>query len=62
MSALISGNNTVSPITTINGQDVIEYLEAIAASLCQQDPDARWNSLFVADWSWLLALPTNWPT
>ncbi|KAK3209942.1 hypothetical protein GRF29_44g1176347 [Pseudopithomyces chartarum] len=47
-SALKSGSSDVSPITSINGQDVIEYLEEIAATITSQDADARWNQLFTS--------------
>ncbi|KAI0432430.1 hypothetical protein F5Y09DRAFT_353525 [Xylaria sp. FL1042] len=46
VEALSLGSTTISPITTINDQDVIEYLETAADLLASQDPDARWNSLF----------------
>ncbi|KAK5625681.1 hypothetical protein RRF57_001397 [Xylaria bambusicola] len=46
--ALSLGSTRVSPVTTINGQGVIEYLETAAALLVSQDPDARWNSLFAS--------------
>ncbi|KAI1429011.1 hypothetical protein F5Y12DRAFT_587761 [Xylaria sp. FL1777] len=42
------GSTTVSPVTTINDKDVIEYLETAADLLASQDPDARWNSLFTS--------------
>ncbi|KAI0438931.1 hypothetical protein F4803DRAFT_554562 [Xylaria telfairii] len=45
---LASGSTAVSPVTTINGQDVISYLEKIADFQGNQDPDARWNTLFVS--------------
>ncbi|KAI0909550.1 hypothetical protein F4823DRAFT_638737 [Ustulina deusta] len=48
VGALSLGSTAVSPITTINDEDVIEYLETAAASLASQDPDARWNSLFAS--------------
>ncbi|KAI0517821.1 hypothetical protein F5B22DRAFT_101443 [Xylaria bambusicola] len=48
VEALLLGSTCVSPITTINDQDVIEYLETAAALLAFQDPDARWNSLFAS--------------
>jgi len=51
MSALMAGSTTVSPVASINGQDVIKYLETIAATVRSQDPDARWNSLFASAWS-----------
>ncbi|KAI1754864.1 hypothetical protein F4782DRAFT_463688 [Xylaria castorea] len=48
LQALASGNTTVSPVMTINGQDVTEYLEGVADLQGNQDPDARWNTLFVS--------------
>ncbi|KAI0452953.1 hypothetical protein F5B21DRAFT_318196 [Xylaria acuta] len=48
LQALASGSTTVSPVTTINGQDVITYLEKVADLQGNQDPDARWNTLFVS--------------
>jgi hypothetical protein len=44
-----AGSANVSPIKTINDQDAAEYLSHIAAELRYQDPDARWNALFVSD-------------
>lgn len=55
---LLAGSSAVSPITSINGQDVIKYLEAIAAGGMSQDPDARWNALFTSAWS-LAAIPDS---
>ncbi|KAJ4303366.1 hypothetical protein N0V90_002259 [Kalmusia sp. IMI 367209] len=49
LKSLSAGASNVSPVTTINGQDVIKYLETIAAQTRYQDPDARWNSLFASD-------------
>ncbi|KAI0813875.1 hypothetical protein GGR55DRAFT_676804 [Xylaria sp. FL0064] len=46
VEALSLGSTIISPITTINDQDVVEYLETAADLLASQDPDARWNSLF----------------
>ncbi|KAI8948226.1 hypothetical protein F4801DRAFT_557938 [Xylaria longipes] len=46
--ALTSGSTAVSPVMTINGQDVIKYLEEVADLQGNQDPDARWNLLFVS--------------
>ncbi|KAF2968187.1 hypothetical protein GQX73_g5364 [Xylaria multiplex] len=48
VAAISSGNTTISPVTKINGQDVIEYLETVAALQGSQDPDARWNTLFAS--------------
>ncbi|KAJ3577983.1 hypothetical protein NPX13_g2581 [Xylaria arbuscula] len=48
VKALSLKSTTVSPITTINGQGVLEYLEEAATLLASQDPDARWNSLFAS--------------
>ena len=46
--ALKSGSSKISPVTSINGQDVIKYLEGLAAGIASQDPDARWNQLFTS--------------
>ncbi|TGJ79627.1 hypothetical protein E0Z10_g9124, partial [Xylaria hypoxylon] len=48
VAALSSGSTTRSPVTKINGQDVIDYLEIVAAPQSAQDPDARWNTLFLS--------------
>ncbi|KAI0538578.1 hypothetical protein GGR58DRAFT_467765 [Xylaria digitata] len=48
VAAISLGNSTVSPVTKINGKDVIEYLETVAALQGSQDPDARWNALFAS--------------
>ncbi|KAI1172056.1 hypothetical protein F4777DRAFT_563341 [Nemania sp. FL0916] len=48
LPALSAGSTAVSPVTSINGQDVTQYLDSIAAVQGFQDPDARWNSLFVS--------------
>ncbi|KAI0469225.1 hypothetical protein F4859DRAFT_487406 [Xylaria cf. heliscus] len=48
VEALSSGSTAISPVTTINGQDVMSYLEKIADLQGNQDPDARWNTLFVS--------------
>ncbi|KAI0550335.1 hypothetical protein F4679DRAFT_542972 [Xylaria curta] len=48
LQALASGSTAVSPVATINGQDVITYLESVADLQGNQDPDARWNTLFVS--------------
>ncbi|OAR02878.1 hypothetical protein LLEC1_06783 [Akanthomyces lecanii] len=46
---LSAGNTTVSPISTINGQDAVEYLQKeVASSRRSQDPDARYNQLFTS--------------
>ncbi|PFH59834.1 hypothetical protein XA68_11783 [Ophiocordyceps unilateralis] len=42
----------VSPIETINGQDVLGYLEKIAINSSSQSPDSQWNELF-ANPEWL---------
>ncbi|KAI0192369.1 hypothetical protein EV127DRAFT_491545 [Xylaria flabelliformis] len=48
LQALASGSAIISPVVTINGQDVITYLETVADLQGNQDPDARWNTLFVS--------------
>ncbi|KAI0411557.1 hypothetical protein F5X98DRAFT_357027 [Xylaria grammica] len=48
VGALSSGSARVSPVTKINGQDVTEYLDTVAAPQANQDPDARWNTLFAS--------------
>ena len=48
VKALSLGSSKISPVATINDQDVIEYLEKAATLLASQDPDARWNSLFAS--------------
>ncbi|KAI1736468.1 hypothetical protein F4680DRAFT_461156 [Xylaria scruposa] len=48
LQALASGSTAISPVVTINGQDVITYLESVADLQGNQDPDARWNTLFVS--------------
>lgn len=46
---LAAGNSTVSPVSTINGQDAVEYLQKqVASSRRSQDPDARYNQLFTS--------------
>ncbi|KAF4969642.1 hypothetical protein FSARC_3157 [Fusarium sarcochroum] len=37
---------TVSPVVSIDGQDPVEYLEAVADAELLQDPDARYNRIF----------------
>lgn len=46
----MAGSSHVSPVVSINGQDVVEYLESIAATITSQDPDASWNDLFASAW------------
>ncbi|KAL2831556.1 hypothetical protein BDW59DRAFT_169792 [Aspergillus cavernicola] len=43
-------NNTaaVSPVVSINGVDVVSHLESLAQSIPFQDPDARYNNLFLS--------------
>lgn len=41
-----AGLDNVSSIATINGQDALKYLAAFAANQSNQDPDARYNTLF----------------
>ncbi|KAI0859884.1 hypothetical protein F4860DRAFT_515381 [Xylaria cubensis] len=48
LQALASGSTIISPVVTVNGQDVITYLETVADLQGNQDPDARWNTLFVS--------------
>lgn len=58
LALLEANDSSVSPVTSINGQDVIKYLENIAAGASSQDPDARWNGLFTS-WSALAASPSS---
>ena len=39
----------VSPMRSINGQPVFEYLSGVAATVRSQDPDAVFNGLFVSN-------------
>ncbi len=39
-------NYEVSDIVSIDGQPIVEYLEALSRSSLSQDPDAKYNSLF----------------
>ncbi|KAI0205582.1 hypothetical protein F4808DRAFT_238415 [Astrocystis sublimbata] len=48
LQALVSGGIDVSPIISINGQDVTQFIEKESALQDFQDPDAQWNSLFVS--------------
>lgn len=41
-----AGSDNVSSITSINGQDPVKFLTAFAANQSNQDPDARYNTLF----------------
>jgi Peptidase family S41 len=41
-----NSTSTPSPISQIDGQDVIEFLEKEADRLAYHDPDTRWNALF----------------
>ncbi|KAF4589608.1 Peptidase S41 [Ophiocordyceps camponoti-floridani] len=41
-------NDKISPIKTINGEDVLSFLEKIAIDSSAQSPDAQWNELFVS--------------
>jgi Peptidase family S41 len=45
---LVDYNSTSSPspVSRIDGQDVIEFLEKEADRLAYHDPDTRWNALF----------------
>ncbi|KAJ4150104.1 hypothetical protein LMH87_010870 [Akanthomyces muscarius] len=46
---LAAENSTVSPVSTINGQDAAQYLQKeVASSRRSQDPDARYNQLFTS--------------
>lgn len=46
LEAPMPGNASISPITEINGQAALEYLQAITRTSPSQDPDSRWNELF----------------
>lgn len=41
-----SGNGSVSPIVSINGEKAADFLNSITKRLSSQDPHARYNSLF----------------
>ncbi|KAJ5479937.1 hypothetical protein N7530_005446 [Penicillium desertorum] len=45
---LKSNPNAVSPIVRINGKDVVSHLEGVSESQSFQDPDARYNNVFLS--------------
>ncbi|KAJ9664452.1 hypothetical protein H2201_005200 [Coniosporium apollinis] len=46
LSDINSTTTTPSPVTSINGQDAIAFLQNEALQSAYHDPDTRWNSLF----------------
>nr|ABA70581.1 hypothetical protein [Penicillium chrysogenum] len=45
---LKSNPNAVSPIVTINGKEVVSQLQGVSESQLFQDPDARYNNVFLS--------------
>jgi hypothetical protein len=60
----VGGSFQPSPVSQINGQDAISFLQVEADTQGYQDPDARWNSLFMlqaADSSGKFRFPRHYP-
>ncbi|OQE20261.1 hypothetical protein PENFLA_c017G06559 [Penicillium flavigenum] len=48
VKVLKSNLNAVSPIVAINGKEVVSHLEGVSESQSFQDPDARYNNVFLS--------------